>query len=91
VDDRQTEDVPLATFGTLKLTTVPGLEKAATFMHRGAHTQPLDEALLMLQRWVVANGYKLAGSNRVVHHRGPFDNAEFKDWITEVQHEIVPA
>ncbi len=91
VDDRQTADVPVGTFGTLKLTTVPGLEKAATFMHRGAHMQPLDEVLLMLQRWVVANGYKLGGSNRVVHHRGPFDDAEFKDWITEIQHEIVPA
>jgi DNA-binding transcriptional MerR regulator len=91
VDERQTEAVPLPTLGTLKVTTVPGLEMAATFMHRGAHTQPLDEALLVLQRWVVANGYKLAGSNRIVHHRGWIERADPKDWISEFQHEIVPA
>jgi len=91
VDERQTKDVRLPTLGTLTLTTVPGLEMAASFMHRGAHTQPIDEALLMLQRWVVANGYKLGGSNRVVHHRGWIDRAEYEDWIAEFQHEIVPA
>jgi len=89
VDDRQKKDVQLPTLGTLKLTTVPGLEMAATFMHRGAHTQPIDEALLMLQRWIVANGYKLGGSNRVVHHRGWIEHAEYKDWITEFQHEVL--
>jgi DNA-binding transcriptional MerR regulator len=34
VDERQTKDVRLPTLGTLKLTTVPGLEMAATIMHR---------------------------------------------------------
>jgi len=91
VDEKQTKDVPLPTLGTLKLTTVPGLEMAATFMHRGAHTQPIDEALLILQRWIVANGYKLGDSNRVVHHRGWLEHADYKDWITEFQHEIQPA
>ncbi len=91
VDDQQTEDVPLGTWGTLQLTTVPGLEMAATFMHRGAHTQPIDEELLVLQRWIVANGYKLGGSNRMVHHRGWIDRADPKDWITEIQQEIVSA
>ncbi len=91
VDDRQTEDVPLPTLGTLKLTTVPGLEMAATFIHRGAHTQPIDEELLVLRRWIVANGYRLGGSNRAVHHRGWIDRADPKDWISEFQQEIVPA
>lgn len=91
VDERQTADVPLPTLGTLKLTTVPGLEMAATFMHRGAHTQPIDEELLILRRWIVANGYRLGGSNRAVHHRGWIDRADPKDWISEFQQEIVPA
>jgi DNA-binding transcriptional MerR regulator len=91
VDDRQTADVPLGKWGTLKVTTVPGLEMAATFMHQGAHTQPIDEELLILRRWVVANGYRLGGSNRAVHHRGWIVGADPKDWITEVQEEIVPA
>jgi DNA-binding transcriptional MerR regulator len=91
VDDRQTEDVPLATLGTLKLTTVPGLEMAATFMHQGAHTRPINEELAVLQRWIVANGYTLGESTRMVHHRGWIDRADPKDWITEIQHEILPA
>ena len=91
VDDRQTEDVPLPTLGTLKLTTVPGLEMAATFIHQGAHTRPIDEELLVLKRWVVANGYRLGGSYRAVHHRGWIDRADPKDWISEFQQEIVPA
>jgi len=89
VDERQTKDVPLPTLGALKMTTVPGLEMAATLMYRGAHTQPINEALLVLQRWIVANGYKLGGSNRLVHHRGWVARAEPKDWITEIQYEIV--
>jgi len=91
VDDRQTEDVPLPTLGTLKLTTVPSLEMAATFIHQGAHTRPIDEELLVLKRWVVANGYRLGGSYRAVHHRGWIDRADPKDWISEFQQEIVPA
>jgi DNA-binding transcriptional MerR regulator len=91
VDERQTTDVALPTLGTLKVTTVPGLELAATMMHRGAHTQSIEEALLHLQRWIVANGYKLGGSNRLVHHRGWVQHAEPKDWITEIQYEIAPA
>jgi len=91
VDDRQTGDVPLATLGTLKLTTVPGMDMAATFMHQGAHTKPIDEELAVLQRWIVANGYKLGESTRMVHHRGWIDHADPKDWITEIQHEIAPA
>ena len=91
VDDRQTEDVPLGAWGTLKLVTVPGLERAATFMHQGAHTRPIHEELLVLQRWVVANGYKLGDSNRLVNHRGWIDRADPKDWIGEIQQEILPA
>lgn len=88
VDDSQVEDIPLTTFGVLKVTTVPAVENAATFMHRGVHTRPVDEALLLLRRWVIANGYKLGNTNRAVHHRGPVDHAEYADWITEIVHEI---
>lgn len=91
VDSSVTTDVHLSTFGMLKVTTVPALETAATFIHRGAHTQSVDEALLMLQRWAVANGYRLGSSNRAVHHNGPREHAEYKDWITEIQHEVSSA
>ena len=90
VDDRQTDDVPLGPWGTLRVSTVPGLEKAATYMHQGAHTRPIAEELLVLQRWVVANGYELGRTIRLVHHRGWISGADPKDWITELQQEIAP-
>jgi DNA-binding transcriptional MerR regulator len=85
---RETADIPIPDFGVLSFKKVPALKTAATVIHHGAHSQSFEEALVFLQRWVVANGYRLGGSNRAVHLRGPFDHAEYADWITEIQHEI---
>jgi DNA-binding transcriptional MerR regulator len=90
VDESQTEDVPLATAGTLKLTSVPSLEMAATYMDNGNNLERLPDVLAVLQRWIVANDYQLRGTHRLVHHRGPLEHAEYIDWITEFQHEIAP-
>jgi DNA-binding transcriptional MerR regulator len=90
VDESQTEDVPLATAGTLKLTTVPPLETAATYMDNWNNLERLPDVLPVLQRWIVANDYQLLGVHRLVHHRGPLEHAEYVDWITEFQHEIAP-
>jgi hypothetical protein len=91
VDDAQTEDVPLETAGMLRLTTIPALPMAATYMHHGTDSQHISDALIVLQRWIVDNGYKLCGTHRAVLHRGPFEHAEYEDWIIEFQHEIAPA
>jgi len=93
VDESQTEDVPLETAGVLKLTTVPGLPLAATYIHHstdenGYDTRHVSEIMPILQRWIVDNGYQLLGTIRTVRHHGPLQHAEYKDWITEFQHEI---
>jgi DNA-binding transcriptional MerR regulator len=90
VDEGQTEDVPLATAGILRLKTVPGLPMAATYIHRGDYLRQLPDVLPMLQQWIVDNGYKLRGTHRIIHHRGAFERAEYEDWIMEYQHEIEP-
>ena len=90
VDDTQTEDVPLATAGILKLRTIPGLPMAATYMHHGVSTTQISDVLAVLQRWIVDNDYQLLGSHRIIHHRGAFERAEYVDWILEFQHEIAP-
>jgi DNA-binding transcriptional MerR regulator len=95
VDQTQTEDVPLETYGTLKLQTVPGLPMMATYIHHSTndegHDMPHVSAVMpVLRRWIVDNGYRLCGTHRTVRHYGPFEHAEYRDWITEYQHEIAP-
>jgi DNA-binding transcriptional MerR regulator len=96
VDDTQTEDVPLATYGTLQLKTIPGMPMMATYVHHSTNDEGLDmphvsEVMPVLRRWIVENGYRLCGTHRTVRHYGPFQHAEYRDWITEYQHEIAPA
>lgn len=47
--------------------------------------QNVDELMGVLRRRIVGNGYG------VVHHFGPLEHAEYEDWTTEFQHEIIPA
>jgi DNA-binding transcriptional MerR regulator len=93
VDETQTEDVTLESGTVLKLKIVPGLPMAATYIQRGIPVPGkgadyVAEVMAKLQRWIVDNGYQLCGTHRVVHHFGPFEHAEYEDWITEFQHEI---
>ena len=89
--DGPIEEMPLETFGVFTLTTVPGLEMAATYIHRGHDGLLLSEVVPVLLRWIVDNGYRLCGTHRMVHHRGPLEHAEYEDWIREFQHEIAVA
>jgi DNA-binding transcriptional MerR regulator len=91
VDESHTEDIPLKSAGVLKLTTLPGLPMAATYIHHGGDTTGIADALAVLQRWIVDNDYQLRGSHRIIHHRGALERAEYADWILEFQHEIEPS
>jgi DNA-binding transcriptional MerR regulator len=96
VDQSQTDDVPLETYGTLKLKNIPGLPMMATYIHHSTNDEGYDmphvsEVMPVLRRWIVDNGYRLCGTHRAVRHYGPFEHAEYRDWITEYQHEIAPA
>ncbi len=91
VDETVTEDIPLPSFGTLKVKTVPGIELAGIHIQHGVSEDQGKGLLAMLQRWVVGNGYKLDGAFRMVFHRGPLEHADYDDWIIEFQHPLVKA
>jgi DNA-binding transcriptional MerR regulator len=86
VDDQQA-DVPLATAGTLAVAEVPGIPEAATYLYRGT-PDDVNHALVDLDRWVVANGYRLGGVIRLVHLRGPLEGLPRSDWLIEAQHPL---
>ncbi len=86
IDKSWTEDLPLGELGTFVVREVDRLETAATYMHDGAIEQ-LPEKLALVQRWAVANNYRLCDEIRLVHHRGPLHYKDANNLI-EVQCKI---
>ena len=86
VEPSWTQDLPLGDLGTFVVREVAGLETAATYMHEGAIEQ-LPEKLALVQRWAVANNYRLCDEIRLVHHRGPLHYQDENNLI-EVQCKI---
>lgn len=75
------------TGGGVELVDLPGVERAATIVHRG----PMDEVLPTVQalaRWIDANGYRSTGYARELTLSCPEDTAQ---WVTELQDPIVAA
>jgi DNA-binding transcriptional MerR regulator len=87
VDSSQTQSVSLGDSGTLNLREVPGLETAATYLHQGDY-DGLNDASVALQRWAVANGYRLGSQMRMIYFRGPMHRVPPADYLTELQHQI---
>ncbi|GAA2403794.1 MerR family transcriptional regulator [Streptomyces glaucosporus] len=66
---------------------LPGVERAATIVHRG----PMDAVLPTAQtlaRWIDTGGHRSAGYARELYLECPEDTAE---WVTELQEPILPA
>ena len=96
-DTYQGGDLLLPSGGSMVLTSYPGMGCAATYVVEGLPTdgsRPLPssprDSVVALQRWVAANGYRLADSVRSVHLRGPIQRLEYGDWLTEYQHPLEP-
>lgn len=89
VDMAHTPIVSLGDIGTFTLREIPAIDAAATYMHQGDYLS-LNEKYLFLQRWAVANGYKLSGTWRFVYHRGPMHLVDPSEYLTELQHPIEP-
>lgn len=87
VEPNHKPTVSLGEAGTLTLREIPGIEAAATYLHKGDYPS-LNEKYLFLQRWAVENGYKLSGTWRFVYHRGPMHHVEPSEYLTELQHPI---
>lgn len=74
--------------GNFDVLTLPGIESAATIVHRG----PMDEAdrsMQTLARWIDDNGYKPVGYAREVCLR--LDRENTTNWVHELQLEVAQA
>lgn len=70
-----------------QIVDLPGLDSAATLVHRG----PMDDVLTSAQalaRWIDANGYRSTGYARELSLACPDDQAQ---WVTELQEPVVAA
>lgn len=66
---------------------LPGIEEAATVVHRGSMDTVLPTAQT-LARWIEANGYQTRHYARELYLECPEDPSR---WVTELQEEIVRA
>ncbi|MBZ4322027.1 MerR family transcriptional regulator [Streptomyces huiliensis] len=64
---------------------LPGIETAATVVHRGSMDDVLPTAQA-LARWIDAHGHRSAGYARELYLECPEDRA---DWVTELQEPLV--
>ncbi|MGW0414512.1 MerR family transcriptional regulator [Streptomyces collinus] len=71
----------------VRVVDLPGLDEAATIVHRGSMDTVLSTAQA-LARWVDAHGYRSAGHPREVNLECP-ENRE--DWVTELQVPVTRA
>ncbi|MEU8913445.1 MerR family transcriptional regulator [Streptomyces nigrescens] len=67
--------------------TLPGLDSAATVVHRGPMSRILPTSQ-NLAHWIDANGYRSAGYARELYLECPPD---LEKWVTEIQEPVVRA
>lgn len=72
---RDTEDI---TFKELPAVTV------ASVLHRGPYEE-LSDAYAYAIKWAEQNGYRICGNIRESYIDGPWNRADAKDWLTEIQ------
>lgn len=78
---------PTATGLGFDVVTLPGLDSAATVVHRGPMSRILPTAQ-NLAHWIDANGYRSAGYARELYLECPPD---LEKWVTEIQEPVVRA
>ncbi|MEU8780639.1 MerR family transcriptional regulator [Streptomyces sp. NPDC048637] len=78
---------PTATGLGFDVVTLPGLDSAATVVHRGPMSRILPTAQ-NLAHWIDANGYRSAGYARELYLECPPDQEK---WVTEIQEPVVRA
>ncbi|MFD8985152.1 MerR family transcriptional regulator [Streptomyces sp. NPDC059564] len=72
--------------GGVRIVELPGVERAATVVHRGAMDGVLPTAQA-LARWIDANGHRSAGYARELTLACPEDRDQ---WVTELQEPLLP-
>ncbi|MFB7630750.1 MerR family transcriptional regulator [Streptomyces sp. NPDC056149] len=87
-DDPGAGVFPTGRTGTgFDVVTLPGLDLAATVVHRGPMSRIMPTAQ-HLARWIDGNGYRSAGYARELYLECPEDQEE---WVTEIQEPVVRA
>ncbi|MDW6058591.1 MerR family transcriptional regulator [Streptomyces sp. FXJ1.4098] len=72
--------------GDFQIVQLPGVERAATVVHRGPMEGEMLATSQALARWIDANGYRSTGYPREVSLHCPEDRTQ---WVTELQDPIV--
>ncbi|KIF75746.1 MerR family transcriptional regulator [Streptomyces sp. 150FB] len=72
--------------GEVRIVELPGVDRAATVVHRGSMDNVLGTAQA-LARWIDANGYRSLGYTRELSLDCP-DDVDL--WVTELQEPITP-
>ncbi|GAB7032181.1 MerR family transcriptional regulator [Streptomyces sp. NPDC021749] len=85
--DAPATGTPTATGLGFDVVALPGLECAATVVHRGPMSRILPTAQ-NLAHWIDANGYRSAGYARELYLECPPDQEK---WVTEIQEPVVRA
>jgi effector-binding domain-containing protein len=77
---------PVSLSGDRQLTPkdLPGIETAATTIHKGDYAT-LDQSYGMIAHWIESNGYKVAGPPREIYLTAPGDPA---GTLTEIQFPV---
>ncbi|MEU9800625.1 MerR family transcriptional regulator [Streptomyces sp. NPDC051000] len=70
--------------GAVRIVELPGVERAATVVHRGAMDEVLPTAQA-LARWIDAHGHRSAGYARELNLDCPEDREQ---WVTELQEPL---
>lgn len=71
----------------LEVVDLPGIESAATIVHRGAMDGVIG-SIQKLAHWIDTNGYRSAGYNRELYLECPENPA---DWVSELQEPVTRA
>ena len=99
IPDTWQDNIELSTPGTLTIREVPGMEKAATYLYKG-NPDDINENLVDVERWVLANGYQLSDEVRIVTLQVPAEmkmaqlsvvNIDWEQWLGEIQYPLVKA
>lgn len=80
------EDVTILDKWTWGVRDVDGVAHAATYVYHG-NPDDINENLVDLERWVIANGYKLSDEVRIVTLHFPMDY-DMTKWVGEIQYPL---
>lgn len=83
------EDITILNEWTWVVRDVRGIDHAATYVHHG-NPDDVNENLVDLERWVIANGYKLSDEMRIVTLHFPMD-FDMSKWVGEIQYPLEKA